>query len=165
MDTKQSDKIAVFDTLYTNNHIQMLKILIPVVGKEFRHNLAIYIKYMEFQYTISLAKSAPHTFNLCAESEKQPVDFFELCDELLPFCSEKEQSMLKNIKNIQGTLKQYKEMESAMKMMKELFPEGMDFGTKTGSGDNESGFSMDMLLNLLSPEQKDLFSMFQNKEE
>lgn len=165
MDTKQSDKIAAFDTLYTTNHIQMLKILIPVVSKNLRHKLAIYIKYMELQYTLSLAKSHSHTFSLCAESENTPVDFFALCDELLPFCTEKEQSMLKNLKNIQGTLKQVKEMEAAMSMMKELFPEGMNFTGEAGPSNAGNGFSMDMLFNLLTPEQKELFSMFQNKED
>ena len=139
MDTKQTDKIAAFDTLYTNNHIQMLKILLPVVGREHRHKLAVYIKYMELQYAMSLVKSPPLSFNICAESENTSVDFSELLDELFPFCTEKEQAMMKNMKNILETFKQYKEMESTMSMMKDFFPEG----------------GMDM----------DLFSMFQNMKE
>ena len=143
MDKKQSDKKAAFDTLYTTNHIQMLKILIPVFGKEMRHKIAVYIKFMEWQYTLSLAKSSPHSFNLCAESETSSVNFEELLDEIFPFCTEKEQTMFKNLKNMQATLKQYKEMEATMSMMKDMFPEGM-------SMDN-----MDL----------DFFSMFQNKED
>lgn len=139
MDTKQTDKIAAFDTLYTNNHIQMLKILLPVIGRKQRHKLAVYIKYMELQYTMSLANSPPLSFNMCAESENASVDFSELLDELFPFCTEKEQGMIGNLKNILETFKQYKEMESTMSMMKDFFPEG----------------GMDM----------DLFSMFQNMKE
>lgn len=139
MGTKQTDKIAAFDTPYTNNHIQMLKILLPVIGREQRHKMAVYIKYMELQYTMSLAKSSPFSFNICTESENTSVDFGELLDELFPFCAEKEQAMVKNLKNILETFKQYKEMESTMSMMKEMFPEG----------------GMDL----------DLFSMFQNMKE
>lgn len=139
MDTKQTDKIAAFDTLYTNNHIQMLKILLPVIGRKQRHKLAVYIKYMELQYTMSLANSSPLSFNICAESENTSVDFSVLLDELFPFCTEKEQGMIGNLKNILETFKQYKEMESTMSMMKDFFPEG----------------GMDM----------DLFSMFQNMKE
>ena len=165
MDKKQTDKIAAFDTLYTTNHIQMLKILVPVVGKEFRHKLAIYIKYMEFQYALSLAKSSPLSFGLCSESGSSSVDFSEICDELFPFCTEKEQAMIQNLKNMQGALKQYKELEAAMSMMKELFPEGTNFSGNAGFSDMGGGFSPDILFNLLSPEQKDIFSMFQNKED
>lgn len=139
MDTKQTDKIAAFDTLYTNNHIQMLKILIPVIGSKQRHKLAVYIKYMELQYTMSLANSPPFPFNICAESENTSVDFGELLDELFPFCTEKEQGMIKNLRNILETFNQYKEMEATMSMMKDFFPEG----------------GMDM----------DIFSMFQNMKE
>ncbi len=164
MDTKQQDKIAAFDTLYTTNHIQMLKIILPIVSKQFRHKLAAMIKYMEFQYTLSLANSASYSFNICAESEKTSFDFSKLCDELYPFCTEKEQGMLKNIKNMQGLFQQYKELESMMSMMKEIFPDAGGFGN---GGTSESGnlFSPDMLMNLLSPEQQELFSMFQNKED
>lgn len=164
MDTKPEDKIAAFDTLYTNNHIQMLKILIPTVGRDFRHKLAVYIKYMEFQYTLSLANSAPHTFGLSAESERGEFDFTSLCDELFPYCGEKEQNMLKQLKNMQSMLKQYKELEAAMAMMKELFP---DMGDTNQSAFSDAGspFSMEMLMQLLSPEQQNLFSMFQNKKE
>lgn len=163
MDTKQSDKIAAFDTLYTTNHIQMLKILLPVMGKELRNKFAVYIKYMEFQYTLSLANSSLHSFQLCAESEKKAFDFGCLCDELHPFCNQKEQAMLSNFKNMQNMMQQYKELEALMSMMKEMFPEAAGTGN---SADASGGFfSPDMLMNLLSPEQRELFSMFQNKEE
>lgn len=164
MGEKQSDKIAAFDTLYTTNHIQMLKILLPAVGKELSHKLAVYIKYLEFQYTLTLTRKHPSPFSLCAEENTSSVDFCELCDELLPFCSEKDRGMLNNIKNMQNTLKQFKEMEATMSMMKELFPES-NTGTDGDTSGNFTGFSPDMLLNLLSPEQLELFSMFQNKED
>lgn len=162
MDLKQPDKIAAFDTLYTNNHIQMLKILFPNVKKELRHHLAIYIKYLELQYTISLREGSPFSLNLCQGDDPPPFDLCALCDELSPFCSEKERSYLAQFKNMQNMIKQYKDLEAAMTMMKELFPEGMD----GGEGGNEFfNFSPDMLSQLLSPEQQTMFSMFQNKED
>ena len=73
--------------------------------------------------------------------------------------------MIQNLKNVQGALKQYKELEAAMSMMKEMFPEGTNFSGGLGFPDMSGGFSPDMLFNLLSPEQQNLFSMFQNKED
>ncbi|MDE6606949.1 MAG: hypothetical protein K2K54_04230 [Lachnospiraceae bacterium] len=166
MDSKQPDKIAAFDTLYTNNHIQMLKILFPNVQKELRHHLAVYIKYLELQYTIALREGSPFSLNFCSGEDSPPFDFCTLCDELSPFCSEKERSYLMQFKNMQNMIKQYKEIEAAMSMMKELFPEGMAGPDSEGSeNSNPFGFSPDMLMQLLSPEQQTLFSMFQNKED
>ena len=108
MDTKQTDKIAAFDTLYTNNHIQMLKILLPVIGRKQRHKLAVYIKYMELQYTMSLANSSPLSFNICAESENTSVDFSVLLDELFPFCTEKEQAMMKKEMNLEENKRKHR---------------------------------------------------------
>lgn len=163
METKQSDKIAAFDTLYTTNRIQMLKILFPLVGKKNRHKLAIYIKYLELQYTLALTKEGPFSFSLCSggDEESKEFDLGGLCDELAPFCNEKEKAMLKQFKNIQNTLNQVKEMEAAMSMMKELFPEADNDNTE----ENNSPFSMEMLMSMLSPQQQEMFSMFQNKEE
>ena len=166
MNPKQPDKIAALDTLYTTNHIQMLKILFPNVQKEFRHHLAVYIKYLELQYTLSLQEGTPYSLKSCSDEDSTPVDFGALCDELSPFCNEKERSYLIQFKNIQNMIKQYKDIEAAMSMMKELFPEGMgaaDAGD--GEGNGIFNFSPDMLSQLLSPEQQALFSMFQNKED
>lgn len=166
MDPKQPDKIAAFDTLYTTNHIQMLKILFPIVKKELRHHLAVYIKYLELQYTLSLREGSPFSLNSCSDEETPPVDLSALCDELSPFCTDRERSYLIQLKNMQNMMKQYRELEAAMSMMKELFPEGMG---NSDSGDGEGSgffnFSPDMLAQLLSPEQQALFSMFQNKED
>lgn len=166
MNPKQPDKIAAFDTLYTTNHIQMLKILFPSVRKELRHHLAVYIKYLELQYTLSLREGSPFSLNSCSDEESASVDFNTLCDELSPFCNEKERSYLMQLKNMQNMLKQYRELEAAMSMMKELFPEGMGSTDSGGSGGGGFfNFSPDMLTQFLSPEQQELFSMFQNKED
>ena len=47
------DKIQAFDTLFTNNHIQVYKILLPYFEPPMQKQLAVFIKYMEFRYTLS----------------------------------------------------------------------------------------------------------------
>lgn len=56
MDKNKSDKVLAFDTLYTSNHIQMLKIFLPYLDSNLQKYLAIYIKYSELQYTLSFYK-------------------------------------------------------------------------------------------------------------
>ncbi len=147
MEQNNNHKILAFDTLYTTNHIQMLKILLPAVSSEWQHNLAVYIKFLELQYTWKSVSTASHMTYSFRGMFAEKIDLFMLCEELLPYCTSNEQSMLNNIKNMQATMQQFKEMEEMMCMMKDLFPEG------TGM----DSFSPDMM--------SDLFSMFQNKEE
>ncbi len=52
-DREQPDKIQAFDALFTTNHIQMYKILLPYLEASLQKQLAVYIKYMEFQYTLT----------------------------------------------------------------------------------------------------------------
>ena len=67
------DKVAAFDTLFTNNHIQMLKILVPYFDSTIQKNLAIYIKYLEFQYTLDLLKKYPNISLTPTNFEKEIV--------------------------------------------------------------------------------------------
>ena len=48
-----AEAIIAFDTLYTTNHMQMLKLLSPYLDMENQHRLAIYIKWQELQYTLN----------------------------------------------------------------------------------------------------------------
>lgn len=66
MDEKEKDAVFLFDTLYTTNHIQMLKILLSYFPENSRNQLAIFIKFQEFQYTMEYVKN--HTVSLSAQS-------------------------------------------------------------------------------------------------
>ena len=81
METNEHDKIIAFDTLYTNNHIQMMKIVMPYFDGQMRRKLAVYIKYMEFQYTLTYFKLHPAA---AMPRETQP-DAATMCSELAPF--------------------------------------------------------------------------------
>ena len=52
----EHDTICAFDTLYTNQQIQMLKLAMPLLPSVYRSFLAIYIKFLELHYTIQTAK-------------------------------------------------------------------------------------------------------------
>lgn len=145
------DRIAAFDAFFTNNHIQKLKILLPVFDRSMQKNLAVYIKYLELQHTLSFFRKNPDerfsfpygnpSENSYANTAKNPFpplhqsvsaaspqepswDIGELCDALLPYCTVSEQSRLNSMRNMVQALSQYKEMMEMMQMLKELFPEG-----------------------------------------
>ena len=76
-------------------------------------------------------------------------DTVELLDELLPFSGPKERTRIENMKNMILNFKKMQEMMEMIKMMQELFPEGM-------GGDNP----MDLFAGMSDPGLSSIFEMF-----
>ena len=53
MDSNEHSKVIAFDTLFCTNHIQMLKVILPYMDNQTQKSMAIYIKFLELNYTIS----------------------------------------------------------------------------------------------------------------
>ena len=47
MENQEVDPITAFDTLYTSNQLQMLKVVLPYMQSEMQHIIALYIKLNE----------------------------------------------------------------------------------------------------------------------
>lgn len=172
METNDRSKVAAFDTLFSTNHIQMLKVMLPYMDNQTQKSMAVYIKFLELNYTIEFYKKNPYPICGCMEREESP-DFLKMCNELLPYCTEQERKQIKQIRNIMQSMEMYKEMSKAMELMKDFMPDmasqGMDFPFQSGSPDasqqeNTNGFDiMGMLMNMLTPEQKQMFDLFGGK--
>lgn len=154
---EDSSSVMAFDALYTNNQIQKLKVLLPYIEPSMQKNMAVYIKYMELKYTIDLFKK--HPFRICAASKDNgKPDIQEIFRELKPYCTESEAKQLERITSMLKTMEMYQDMSSTMSAMQEMFP---DMGST--NSDNSSGGSMeDLLMGMLSPEQKAMFEAFSN---
>lgn len=135
---KKPDKIQAFDTLFTNNHIQMYKILLPCFDPPIQKQLAIYIKYMEFQYTLSYFKLHPYAYM----PKEDSLDMTQIGREIMPYCSPSEKKNLEKMMEMSSTLKNMEEMMATVNMMKEMFPEGFSFGGEDGSPDIMQMFQM-----------------------
>lgn len=152
---EDSSNVMAFDALYTNNQIQKLKVILPYIDPSMQKNMAIYIKYLELKYTMNLFKK--HPFHVCSTNEqRQTPDIRKLCHELKPYCSEAESQQLEQMTSMLQTMEMYQEMSQTMSAMQELFP---DIGKSDTS--NIFGSSMDeLLMGMLSPEQKEMFEVF-----
>ena len=177
MDSDEHNKVIAFDTLFCTNHIQMLKIMLPYMDNQTQKSLAIYIKFLELNYTLEYFRKHPYPLCGCLEREEAP-DLFQMCSELLPYCTESEKAQLEQIKNISRSVEMYKEMSQTMEMMKEFMPDAasfMDFSPmdsggkddaseKEGKGQSQGGPGnfdmMNMLMNMLTPEQRQMYEMF-----
>lgn len=206
MEKNPHDEITAFDTLYTTNHIQKLKILLPYFDYSIRQKLTVYIKYLEFQYTLTYIKS--HPLEMCGCShEKKELNINRLYSDLLPFCTPEEKEKMEQLAGLFRTLDMYREMSQMMEVMKSFAPDGttempFDFSSEMFSNLTSGDFSsispdmislfssffssgpdkensessekdadqksntansngmMDMLMGMLSPEQKTMFEMF-----
>ena len=141
----------VYDTLFTTNHLQMYKILLPYLSSGLQAQLAIYIKYEELVYTVNYLRK--HKNGIFEETNSPNLD--ELVESLKPYCSFVEKNTLENIKNMVANLKNAKEMMEMLNMLKELFPDGMA-GTMDASESNDSSFDIS---NFLPDNVKDILNM------
>ena len=150
MEDQITNAINAFDSLFTTNQIQMLKILLPWLAPEHQGGFAVYIKLLELQYAFTFLRKAPG-IRLFGNGKQLSADFFQgdntdtvqLLDELLPFSGPGERQKIENMKNLILNFKKMQEMMDMIKMMQELFPEGMGgdgspmdfFSNMTGMGD------------------------------
>lgn len=124
MDEKEtSGKVTAFDTLFTTNRIQILKVLMTYMDASVQKHLAIYIKFSELQYTIDFFHRHPEA-NYSPCMEKSDLDAGKLCEEILPLCSHEERNRIQQMKNMYENFQQMQEMMEMMQMMKDMFPEG-----------------------------------------
>lgn len=117
------DKVIAFDTLFTTNHIQILKILLSYIEPSRQKTIAVLIKFLELQYTISFFQMHPAS-TLPKFPTENAFDASKLCDEILPLCSHSEQEQINNMKNMYHNVQNMQEMMQMVQMMTELFPEG-----------------------------------------
>lgn len=176
---EDASNVMTFDALYTTNQLQKLKVLLPYLEATMQKHLAVYIKYMELQYTMNYVKRHTVTLCGCELTQNEKPNIKELCRQLRCYSTPEEIKQLEQIENILQTMETVQEMTQTMNAMKEIFPDmNMDslfdpppYGTdRPGNpADNpkssaSSGFPMmDMLMNMLTPEQREMYEMIQQQ--
>lgn len=156
----EHDQVSAFDTLFTTNHIQMMKIIMPFLDASRQRSIAVYIKYMELQYTISYFQkhtSPPFPIRqnsgLSSQQSSQEAGMQvcrQVCREIMPYCSPEEKKKMEQVENLFSAMKNYQEMMEMFSMMKEIFPEG------------EGGMNPDMLSGLLGQDASQFLDLFRN---
>ncbi len=160
MEHKEQDRVLAFDTLFSNNQIRMLKVVMPFLAPAMQQHLAVYIKYMELQYTLSYFRR--YQFPPFSGS----FDTHNLFGDILPYCSPEDKGKIKQMENLFSTMENYRNMLEMMSMMKEMFPDGGMPGGMFGGANG--GFNADMFSGLFGGDTSgmfDLFQMFQNNKD
>lgn len=142
MDHSEFDSITAFDTLYTTNHLQMLKILLPHLQKDMQPHIAVYIKLNEFLFTLRSSKECK--FKNDSDHCKNEIDMQALICEISPYLSGNEKEMLQKLAEMKDNMEKFKQISQMMQMM-----------------DGMSDSPESMLQGFLSEEQMAMFKMFQ----
>ena len=140
MDNNQPDQVLAFDSLFTTNHIQMLKLLLGYMEPSVQGKLAVYIKFQELIYTLKFITEHPRASMSPAFSIGQSHNISSLLDEMLPFCDPNEKEKMQNFKNIFQNMENMKEMMQMMELIQEFSPE---FFT-----DNTGGLDLSQMMNM-----------------
>lgn len=160
MEQRTPTPMTPFDELTTPPQFRMLKLMLPCTPDSMRPMLAVFIKFMELQYTMRLVSENPSVFSsgksaLSSEkgmfsSANAEHSFFpsDWIDEILPYLSPRESEMLESMRN----------MMNMMEMMQGMQEMSTEQNSSASSGLNP----MDFLQNMLSPDQQELFQNYQN---
>ena len=160
--SEEVTNVMAFDALYTTNQIQKLKILLPYIDSAIQKQLAVYIKYLELQYTMDYIQKHPIQICGCSREEIHPADLKKLCRQLCLYSTPDEIRQLEQLQSMLQTMENLQEMNQTLNTIRELYPD-MEVSFSGDATDGSSSM-LDMLMNMLTPEQKAMYEMFQQTE-
>ncbi len=135
---KNSTPKTPFDDLISSTHLDIMKLLLPLIPPNNQGQFALYIKFQELQETARFFKRYPNGLHSCGfdEFSHEPSDMFSTIKHYLP---EENRELFDNISNIMHMMEMMRQMQEVSNM----------------SGEDSS---MDFLKNMLSPEQQEIFN-------
>ena len=127
-----NDTILTFDTLYTTNEIQLLKLALPLLSSQLQPIAATLIKMRELEYCLS---RLPHTkiqdFSIAVDR----LDTF--FDSAMPFCNQQQKKLFSQLRQMKQSMKMMEKMQTILQM---LPPDAMPFG-ENGAGTDSDALS------------------------
>lgn len=153
----ETNKINTFDSLFTTDHIRMLKILLSYIKPPLQGKLAILIRFLELSYTWDFFSQNPYAgwssagLSLFAAGSVSPFSFdglSKLLDEVWPFCDYEEREKIQSFQNTYQNMENIRQTMEMFEMMQEIMPDFFTNQPENQSGDNtdntNSPFGMDL---------------------
>lgn len=145
MDKDRPGLMTPFDELVTTPELQIIKLLIPYAPASGRQTLAGMVKFIELRETLRLFRNRSGGLQaqmIANDNTRSPTD---MLDSFRPYLGPRETSVLDTIMNI-------REMMSVMEMMQAV--------QNSTEGAGSPPDPIDLLSGMLSPEQQDMFRMY-----
>ena len=136
MEKKSTTPLSPFDELTIPSELQLLKLILPYTPVTNQKMLGILIKFLELEYTIDFFQHC--TLKLHSQTTDAPASFSNIISEIAPYLSKRDSQMLASVQNILNILE-----------MMQTFQ------------DTSSTSPADLFSGMLSPEQQEMFQMYQ----
>ena len=136
MEKKSTTPLSPFDELTIPSELQLLKLILPYTPVTNQKMLGILIKFLELEYTIDFFQHC--NLKLHSQTTDAPVSFSNIISEIAPYLSTRYSKMLASVQNILNILE-----------MMQTFQ------------DTSSTSPADLFSGMLSPEQQEMFQMYQ----
>ena len=152
--------ILAFDTLYTTNHMKILKLLLPYLECEHQKKLAVFIKWQELVFTLDFFKQYSASLYSSDFKHKKNLDLNALLPLLIPYCNDSEKNLLQQFTQLQNMLHMYEDFQQYLPLLQQFI------GTSAGETPLNTMFQSDnnniinLLQNMMSEEQLAMFTMF-----
>lgn len=158
-----NDTILTFDTLYTTNEIQILKLALPLLSASLRPYAALLIKGKELKYCLD---RLPGTRIENAAIELSHLDAF--LDSALPYCNQRQYELIQQIKQIKHSIDMFEKMKELMSLfgddgISDISTLFQAFGRTADTSGESSPDGIPP--GILSGEQAEMFERFKKKFE
>ena len=165
---EMTEAILAFDTLYTTNHMKILKLLIPYLESKYQKKLAVFIKWQELMFTMNFFKKYSVSLYNSDFSQNKKLDLNTLIPLLSPYCNENEKVIISQFSQLQNMMNMMEQLQIYMPMIQQFMSSiSNDDTNPIGMGANGIDLGennlMDMLKNMMSEEQQAMFSMFMSE--
>lgn len=121
-----NDYVNIFDNIYTNNHIQILKALMPFMSTSSSYFLPVFIKYLELQYTLHLIESNSNSYQKneiriaqsnYSENNNTANNIQEIYNAINKYLAPGEAKSMSKIINTLNSIKNFQEMQQIMELI------------------------------------------------
>lgn len=132
--------VKIFDDFYTNNHIQIMKSLLPFLSEKQRVHMPVFIKFLELQDAMQKQKAGIHPWKTAsAPPVRELIDLIPIYHSVQQYLSASENE------NIQQMIQLKSQMDN-MKQMQQMFALFQDMTqTEENDGENKEDSSPDIM--------------------
>lgn len=95
--------LTAIDKIANQNHLQMMKAIIPYLPLNTQKMISFYIKFMELQNIISFYSDTSGRLYSCS-MENKTVNVAEMLNDISNYCDKSEKKMIDQISNLITTM-------------------------------------------------------------
>lgn len=126
---KISKPMTPFDKSVTPSYLYKLKLFLPFLPPDTQRFLGIYIKFLEFRFTLDFFQGLPfHTFSL------------QSLDELAPYMDDRERSMMEQVSSMMQMMQMMDMFQGMNAASSDTGSNPLDFMKQMMSGEEQSEF-------------------------